>query len=108
MREGIGFGGVFLAMVLALVAHDILRLVVARVWVERAVHQLTAQPIVRPAARPMPGVQPVVQRPPEIVGPMVARRGGHTAACINGIIASRKGNGWSDLEPRTRCIATTE
>lgn len=109
--DGIGFGGVFLALFLALCAHDIVRLVVARLWLERTVRELTAKPLFE---KPLYERQytTAAQSPPRPMerwaGPIQARQQGISRSCINGRLADRNGNGWSDVRPETPCIATSE
>lgn len=113
MRDGIGFGGVFLALLCALIVHDVLRLIVAALGFSVAFAGLS-EAINRSAGSPAPDVaplygprQPTPQAMERWAGPVEARQQGISRACINGYLADRNGNGWSDVRPRTQCIATS-
>ncbi|MCD9125853.1 hypothetical protein [Luteimonas fraxinea] len=111
MRDGIGFGGVFLAMLCALLAHDALRLIFAALGLSVVLSSLPAimdrsrasQPVASPAA-----YQPRAQQLERWQGPIQARQQGISRTCINGRLADRNANGWSDVQPQTACIATSE
>lgn len=109
--EGIGFGGVFLAMLCALLAHDLLRLIFAALGLSVVLSGLSgALDRAGPVAPPVVLQQPrqAAPHPMRYHGPIAARQLNTDTACIAGAIAERKGNGWSDLNPRTPCIATSE
>jgi len=107
MRDGIGFGGVFLAMLCALLAHDLLRLIFAALGLSVVLASLPAMLDRSRAPVASPGHQPQPAQLESWQGPIQAREQGISRACINGYLADRNGNGWSDVRPRTQCIATS-
>lgn len=100
------FWSMVLAVLLALIAHDLLRLVVGAILARQAMEEVTRQ------IDAMPGSAPVI-RPrsapielPRYPGPINAKASGAEVACINGAQARRVANGW-DQDMRKRCQANS-
>src|SRR5690606_41403668 len=77
---------------------------------ERQLHALlsepasTSMPATAPAYTPAP--RPAVPRLPAHVGPVEARKAGHSQACIGGFVSNRVEGGWSQTRPR--CTRSSE
>ncbi|NZA27954.1 hypothetical protein H0E84_16360 [Luteimonas sp. SJ-92] len=110
MRDDRGefpFWSMVLAVLLALIAHDLIRLAVGAYMARRAVAEFNRQVQSTPT-RPAPGsassAQSAPAELPRYPGPVSARASGADVACINGTQARRVANGW-EQEPRKRCQA---
>ncbi|WP_149193473.1 hypothetical protein [Luteimonas suaedae] len=112
MRDDRGefpFWSMVLAVLLALIAHDLLRLAVGAYMARGAVAEFTRQVQSMPQPSSSPPASASRQRSvsvelPRYPGPISAKASGAEIACINGAQARRVANGW-DQDTRKRCQA---
>jgi hypothetical protein len=107
MCDGVGFWTIVFVVFLALVAHDFLRLAVvamiARMVVE--VLQEECRSMLSAVFRRNTPVPAPVELP-VWPGPLTAYRQGSSRACIDGRVANRLENGWSQQHDQ-RCSASS-
>lgn len=108
-RRDFPFWSMVLAVLLALIAHDLLRLAAGAYMARRAVDELTRQVQSIPKPSPPPSSpasrqQSAAVELPRYPGPISAKASGAEVACINGAQARRVANGW-DQDTRKRCQA---
>lgn len=96
-----GFWTFFFAVLMALIAHDLIRLAAVAVTAREAVKELERHigPATTPGHLPArPGrverAAPVKPQVPYLNGPIAATKYGDDKACINGRVAHRLDNGW--------------
>ncbi|MEZ0470073.1 hypothetical protein [Luteimonas salinilitoris] len=98
------FWSMVLAVLLALIAHDLLRLAVGAIVARQAMEEITRQIDVMSDSAPAVRQRPASAELPRYPGPISAKASGAEVACINGVQVRRVANGW-DQGKRERCQA---
>lgn len=114
-HEPVGFWTILFAVAGGVLLADLVKVLLAAILAHAALSALSDTLSARattpghlPARPDAVDLGPLGNAPLELPGPVAAKAGAISRACINGHVADRSGSGWTQRSPLESCVALSE